>query len=292
MNINNLLIYGRKYLSEQGVPDSQFKSRVLLSHILGIEKIQLIINALQDVDNITISNYKNALKKLAKGTPIQYITNTQEFMKLNFYVDENVLIPQPDTEILVEEVINYIENHLNNNTVANEPIRILDLCTGSGAIAISLAKNIQNCNIIATDISSKALQIAKLNAERNLVRNSIHFIESDMFLALNDFKNFDIIVSNPPYIETSTIKNLSKEVKSEPILALDGGADGLDFYRIIFNNGYEFLNDTGKVFVEIGYNQRLSVFNLIEETLKYEDMQCIQDLSGNDRVIIASKKQL
>ena len=220
------------------------------------------------------------IDEIINGKPIQYITNEQEFMKLNFYVDENVLIPQPDTEILVEKVINDFKY---------KEVKILDLCTGSGVIAISLAKYINRSKIFATDISNKAIQIAKLNAEKNLVHKKIEFILSDMFKNINEDK-YDVIVSNPPYIKTEVIKTLDKQVKHEPILALDGGIDGLNFYKIIAENAYKFLNNRGKIYLEIGYDQKDQVIELLKNTLKYKDIICIKDLNLNDRVVIASKK--
>ena len=197
-------------------------------------------------------------------------------MGLNFYVNENVLIPQPDTEILVEETIEKIKNLMSNN------IKILDLCTGSGAIAISIAKLMSN--ITATDISEKALKIAKTNAQNNNVQNKIKFINSNMFQNINE--KFDVILSNPPYIETNTIKTLSKEVQNEPKLALDGGQDGLEFYRIIAKNAHKHLNKNGIIMLEIGYNQRKAVTQIFEETKKYKNIECKKDYSNNDRIII------
>lgn len=300
MNINDLLIYGRKYLLDENLENVPLKVRLLLEHILKMNKFELVINHTQEIDKYKIEEFKNGLEKLKNNVPIQYIINNQEFMKLNFYVDENVLIPQPDTEILVEEVIEYCKNKFFNKNSIYTPndnlnnsndykIKILDLCTGSGAIAVSLATYIENCEITASDISNKALQIAKLNAEKNLVYKKINFIESDMFSNIQD-TNFDIIVSNPPYIETNIINSLSIEVQKEPIIALDGGIDGLDFYREIIDNGSNFLRNDGKLFLEIGYNQKEQLFNLIKESNKFTNPQCIQDLSNNDRVIICPKK--
>lgn len=293
MNINDLLIYGRKYLLNDDIENKPLKIRLLLEHVLNMNKYELVINHTQEIDKYKIENFEQGLEKLKNNVPIQYITNNQEFMKMNFYVDENVLIPQPDTEILVESVINYCENINNNyilNTIPSAKIKILDLCTGSGAIAISLAKYIENCEITATDISVKAIQIAKLNAEKNLVHKKINFIESDMFSNINE-KDFDIIVSNPPYIETDTIKTLCKEVQKEPLIALDGGLDGLDFYKVIINTSSEFLRDFGKLFLEIGYNQKSKLFNLINNSHTFTQPSCIQDLGGNDRVIICTKNK-
>ena len=196
-------------------------------------------------------------------------------MGLDFFVDENVLIPQPDTEILVEEV-------LKISKLYNKKINILDLCTGSGAIAVSLAKYIKDVNIIATDISENAIEIAEKNAIKNNAENKIKFVVSDMFKNIEN--KFDIIVSNPPYIETKEIEKLSKEVKNEPIIALDGGNDGIKYYKIIADNYNKFLNIGGYLLLEIGYNQGESVSKL------FKNSEIKKDLSGNNRVILVKKE--
>lgn len=287
MNINDLLIYGRKYLLETNIENKPLKIRLLLEYILQMNKYELVINHTKEIDKYKIRNFEIGLEKIKNNIPIQYIINNQEFMKMNFYVDENVLIPQPDTEILVEAVINYCKNI--TNTIPNKNIKILDLCTGSGAIAISIAKYVENTEIIATDVSTKAIQIAKLNAEKNLVHTKIKFIESDMFSNIND-ENFDIIVSNPPYIETDIISTLNAEVQKEPLLALNGGPDGLNFYRLIINNGGKYLKNNGKLFLEIGYNQKNGLFNLINNSAMFSNPSCIKDFGNNDRVIICERK--
>lgn len=279
MNLRNALDYGKNELNNCN-DESLIILKILVEHIFNIKKEQIVISYDKELDDELVQKYKSALKKLESGVPIQYITNKQEFMGLNFYVDENVLIPQPDTEILVEEII---------QKYSNKECKILDLCTGSGAIAISLAKYIQNSHIVATDISSKALQIAKLNAEKNLVHKKIEFIESDMFENIN-YTDFDIIVSNPPYIKTTDIQNLDKQVKNEPFIALDGGDDGLKFYRIIINNSHRYLKNEGKLFLEIGYDQKEDVIKLLKKIKFYSNIYYKKDLGQNDRIVVAEMR--
>lgn len=201
-------------------------------------------------------------------------------MKLDFYVDENVLIPRVDTEILVEEVID------NCNKNEEREYKILDLCTGSGIVGISLAKYIKNCEVVCADISKKALEIAEKNAKNNNVDN-IKFIYSNMFSNIKD--KFDIIVSNPPYIKREVIEELEKEVQNEPHIALDGGIDGLDFYKIIANQAYNYLNENGGLFLEIGYDQKEEVTNLLKDSEKFGKIYSKKDLYGNDRIVVAYK---
>lgn len=281
MNLKEILKYGKEELIKNNIEDASIIAKELAEYIFKITRAQMIANNDMEFSKDQTDNYINSIKKISTGIPIQYITNNQEFMNLNFYVDENVLIPQPDTEILVEEVINEYKE---------KKCRILDLCTGSGAIAISLAKYINESNIVASDISMKALQIAKLNAEKNLVRKKIEFIESDMFDKIYK-EDFDIIVSNPPYIKTKVIEELDKQVKNEPYIALDGGADGLKFYKIIIENAYKYIKNEGKVFLEIGYDQKNELINLFKENNHYEDIYSKKDLGGNDRIIVATVRR-
>ncbi len=281
MNLKEILKYGKEELIKNNIEDASIIAKELAEYIFKITRAQMIANNDMEFSKDQTDNYINSIKKISTGIPIQYITNNQEFMNLNFYVDENVLIPQPDTEILVEEVINEYKE---------KKCKILDLCTGSGAIAISLAKYINESNIVASDISMKALQIAKLNAEKNLVRKKIEFIESDMFDKIYK-EDFDIIVSNPPYIKTKVIEELDKQVKNEPYIALDGGADGLKFYKIIIENAYKYIKNEGKVFLEIGYDQKNELINLFKENNHYENIYSKKDLGGNDRIIVATVRR-
>lgn len=275
MTIKEAIKYGSDLLKENKIEDYSIKVKILISFITGIKK-DILINY-EDVEILDnkLEIYIYNLNKIIEGVPIQYITKKQEFMGLDFFVDENVLIPQPDTEILVEEV-------LKISKLFNKKINILDLCTGSGAIAVSLSKYIKDVNIIATDISKNAIEIAEKNAIKNNVENKIKFVVSDMFKNIEN--KFDIIVSNPPYIETKEIEKLSKEVKNEPIIALDGGNDGIKYYKIIADNYNKFLNIGGYLLLEMGYNQGESVSKL------FKNSEIKKDLSGNDRVILVKKE--
>lgn len=293
MTIQESRKIGRKKLIENNIEEADIKVDTLLQYILKINKVDLLINSEKNVNIEQEEQFVQYINEIIKGKPIQYITNEQEFMKLKFYVDENVLIPQPDTEILVEEAIKKI---YEISEKSKKKIKILDLCTGSGAIAIAIENHIKNSvthsnidvEIWAIDISKEAIEIAKKNAIIN--NSSINFILSDMFENIKE-NNFDIIVSNPPYIETDTILTLSKEVQSEPHLALDGGKDGLDFYKIIANEAYKYISDNGYVLVEIGYNQKEDVIQLFKQHDKYVDIECVKDLSMNDRVVEAIIKK-
>ena len=273
-----LLKLGENVLKKENIQDSHIKASILLQYVLNQTKQHLIINSEEIVEPSKINEYNNYLQLIIQGTPIQYITNHQQFMALDFYVDENVLIPQPDTEILVEEGLKIIKE---------QNMEVLDLCTGSGAIAISIAHYCQNSTITATDVSKEALGVARKNANLNNV--NIEFIESNLFDKLTE-RSFDIILSNPPYIETDIIKTLEKDVQAEPHLALDGGKDGLEFYKKILNEAHKHLKTKGYLMLEIGYNQGNEVINLEHKNLKLITKQPIKDLAGNDRIVIFQKE--
>lgn len=277
MQIKDVIRKGMIELKVNGIEEPNLKARLLMQHILNKPRQYLLVH---DTDMLTLRqevDYFKAIKKLKQGVPLQHITNMQEFMKLNFYVSQDVLIPRPDTEILVEEVINIAKKIRAK--------KILDLCTGSGAIAVSLAKYIEDSQITATDISEKALRVAKLNAKNNEVEDKITFLKSDLFKEIPKEK-YDIIVSNPPYIRKEEIERLDREVKKEPHIALDGGEDGLDFYRKIIHNSEEYLKFNGYLCLEIGYDQKIDVIELIENEEKYKDTYSKKDLYGNDRIVI------
>lgn len=282
MIIKEVLKSSIEEINKLNIEDASMKVKMLLSDILGKEKEYLLIHDNEELSQDVLDNFYAKLNRLKDEEPIQYILNKQEFMGFEFYVDENVLIPQPDTEILVEEVVD-ISKKINNNS--NE-LRVLDMCTGSGAIAISLSKLIENASVSASDISDGALNVAKENAIKNSV--NIEFYKSDLFNDISKNVKFDIIVSNPPYIQTEVIKGLSKEVQSEPFIALDGGEDGLVFYREIIKNAKDYIVEDGYLALEIGYDQKESVTNLLREN-GYKNIYSKTDLAGNDRVVVGQK---
>lgn len=276
MKIKELIGYGKNTLNKNEVQDSSIISRILAEYILNFNRQEIIANLDKEVKEEQRVRYYLALIEIIQGMPIQYITNKQEFMKLDFYVDENVLIPQPDTEILVEKAIEEAKKIEN--------VEILDMCTGSGCIGISIAKNIENAKVTLVDIGENVIEIAKKNALRNKVESQLTFIQSNMFEKVE--KKFDIIVSNPPYIKTDVIPKLDKQVQNEPHIALDGGKDGLKFYKIIIEEAKKYLKENGKLILEIGYDQKEEVENLIKQSGQYKKIEVIKDLSQNDRVII------
>lgn len=277
MQIKRVLEEAVKILKDNNIDEAIIKAKIVLCMVLKIEKEYIIINDSKEMAKEDEEKYFQYINKLKNGIPLQYITNNQEFMKLNFFVDENVLIPRADTEILVEEVISLANDDKN---------KILDVCTGSGAIAVSLAKYIKNSNVMAIDISKEALKIAEKNSFNNNV--NIKFIESDLFNNLEE-NDFDIIVSNPPYIRENVINELSIEVKHEPKIALDGGKDGLDFYRKLSSESYKYLKEDGYLCLEIGYDQKNEVIGILKNEKKYKNIYSKKDLFGNDRIIIAQK---
>ena len=280
MTIKQLLTKGMIMLKSNQIESPKLKARLLLQHVLDLKREQIIIYDNKEVTVVQEKTYMQDLEKLIKGIPLQHITNSQEFMKMNFFVSSDVLIPRPDTEILVEEVIKLGKEKKNPT--------ILDLCTGSGAIAVSIAKYLPNAKVYASDISSKALEVAKTNARNNEVQDKIEFINSDLFEKIEG--KFDIIVSNPPYIRTEVIKTLDEEVQKEPMLALDGGKDGLDFYRKIVEEAYSHLKFDSYLCFEIGYDQKEEVTEIVKKAKVYADTYCKKDLYGNDRVIVTKVK--
>lgn len=267
-----------KQLLQHQIEEPNRKAKLLVSFLVQKKPSYVLTHDQEEVPKEIVQKVEQAIEELSRGVPLQYIVHHQEFMKLNFWVDENVLIPQPDTEILVEKVIE-IASSMEKPT-------ILDLATGSGCIAISLANYLPDAVIMASDISEKALEVAKKNALLNNVEERITFVQANMLI--DTMPVFSIIVSNPPYIQTKVISQLDKDVQKELILALDGGEDGLLYYRIIAENAKRHLTKDGYLCLEIGFDQKRAVNQLLEEK-GYTNREVIKDLAQKDRVIIARR---
>lgn len=273
---------GRAALEQAGVEEAALDARLLLEFVCGTDRNALLAHGDEPVACEKKENYVNCITKRAEHMPLQHITGSQEFMGLSFQVNDKVLIPRQDTELLVEEAMIHLHDGMS----------ILDICTGSGCILLSLLHYSNHCRGVGLDISGEALLVAQQNC-RNLELEA-EFLESDLFSAFEPDKTgrkqekFDIIVSNPPYIETEIIETLSAEVKDhEPGIALDGGKDGLDFYRKIAKEAGSYLNRGGMLFLEIGYNQGEAVTKLLEES-GFLDVQLKKDYAGLDRIVFGT----
>ena len=278
-------------LKDSGSPSAILDAELLLLHVYSLHgrvlnKISLITNCEDEVPKAMIAEYEGLVAQRCQGKPVQYITGVQEFMGLELAVAEGVLIPRGDTEIIVEKVLELADQE--------EALHIIDMCTGTGAIAVSLAHFLPRAVITVADISDTALQCCRTNIRKHHLQDRVKAIKSNLFEDLTriDFtNNIDMIVSNPPYIPRADIAALDVNVRDyEPALALDGGLDGLDFYRRIAHEGAELLKSGGILAFEIGYNQGQDVLNIIKESQSYYDLECFQDLAGLDRCIIARKR--
>ncbi len=274
---------GKRILNKAKVREYEIDARYLLLYVFDIDMNIFIRDYATPLDKSKselADKYMELINVRASRVPLQYITHEQSFFGIDFYVDEHVLIPRQDTEILVEKI-------LTENKQEDRKLRVLDMCTGSGCIAITL-KRLGGYEVYASDISVDALKIADKNATDNGL--DIPFFESDMWNSLGALTNLDIIVSNPPYIKSSIINMLDIEVREhEPRLALDGDEDGLKFYRRLIEDAPKHLRDGGRIYMEIGYDQATDVKALLENA-GFADIEVTKDLAGLDRVVSAIYK--
>ena len=272
MTYQELYRQGYAVLSKAGVEEAALDARLLLEFVCGTNRNDLLVRGERVVETEKEAAYCSLLEKRALRIPLQQLTGTQEFMGLSFQVNEHVLIPRQDTEILVEEVLKELQDGMS----------VLDMCTGSGCILISLLHYTNGCKGVGVDISPEALRVAEQNAEC-ILQDSHCFVESDLFDKITG--RYDFIVSNPPYIRSDVIETLMPEVLvHEPLLALDGREDGLFFYRRIIDKAREHLNRGGRLYFEIGYNQAGEVSDLMGQA-GYEDINVVKDFAGLDRVV-------
>lgn len=277
MTLEEAYGYGKKVLEEHEIGDASVDAWILLEHITEISRAMYYVNPKQEITSEQKIQYEYFIKQRAKRIPLQHLTKEQEFMGLTFEVNEKVLIPRQDTEILVETVLEELEPNM----------RVLDVCTGSGCILISLLKMLQDgrgqdtVKGVGVDISKEALEVAEKNARKH--NTEAVFLQSDLFENVEGM--YDIIVSNPPYIKTEEIEKLEDEVKlHDPMLALDGKEDGIYFYRKIIKESRKYLKKNGKLYFEIGHTQGEEVKTLMEEA-GFSDVRVKKDLAGLDRVV-------
>lgn len=273
MKVKEVLNRGRDILKENGIDCSSFDSRCILEYVLNLTDYQLIISMSDEVDYCDIESYLNLINKRASGYPLQYIIGIWDFMGLQFFVGEGVLIPRPETELLVEKAFDVLKNKCN-------PV-VFDLCSGSGCIGISIANSYPDSNVYCVEKSSEAFDYLKRNIDFYSLKN-VTPVLGDIFDSslLSDVLP-DVILSNPPYICSSELSLLQTEVTYEPKSALDGGDDGLDFYRVIYNLWFPRLNKTGSVILECGDAQCKSVVDIFSA----DNYQIIKDFNGIERII-------
>ncbi|MFP4661389.1 MAG: peptide chain release factor N(5)-glutamine methyltransferase [Halanaerobiales bacterium] len=283
MNIKEILSTTVDYFKKYQVSEPRLDAEVLLAYVLDKERIQLYTNYDLPLKKEELAEYRELVYQRARQIPVSYLTGKKEFMSLVIIVDKNVLIPRPETEQLVEKIIEYCqENDLK------EP-NIVDVGTGSGAIAVSLAYYIEKSRVLAVDISQEALEIAGLNIDKYQLNDRVKVVRGDLLsplLALSK-DNVDIVVSNPPYIDRKGMEELSGEVKKEPSLALYGGVDGLDYYRKLIPQANNVLKKGGLLALEIGYNQGKSIRELFDSCWKTVSIE--KDYSGHDRMVFACR---
>lgn len=271
MTYREAVEFGTKCLTDAGVPDAALDAWYLLQMVCRIERSYYYVHGEEDITQDAQKEYEIAVQKRAEHIPLQYIIGEQEFMGLRFKVNSNVLIPRQDTETLVEQVLKIVKPGM----------KVLDLCTGSGCVLISVLENAPELTGMGSDISKTALLVAKENAKLHEV--DAEWVRSDLFDNITE--TFDVIMANPPYIPTGEILSLMPEVRDfEPENALDGGADGLDFYRKIAGQVKDYLNPGGYVYMEIGYDQGEAVSELMRNA-GFTEVEVIKDLAQNDRVV-------
>lgn len=274
MNYGEALKSGAEYLRSREIADAEYDAWYLMEFAGHISRAEYLLRRMEKMPKEVYIRYEELLRERGKRIPLQHLTGEQEFMGLSFAVNERVLIPRQDTELLVEEALKRLR----------PGARVLDLCTGSGCIAISLKKIRPDLDVTASDLSGQALEIARENAKR--LRADVDFVQSDLLEELSGA--FDMILSNPPYIPTKTIDTLMEEVRfHDPKMALDGGADGLFFYRRIIAESKSHLTRGGWLIFEIGHDQGETVSHMMMEG-SYTGVRVIKDLSGLDRVVVGT----
>ena len=296
--VKEMLTMGEKQLMDSDIADATRDCKILYCYMMDIPFSKIILEYQNMLQDRLCEKYFELIDRRSSGEPVQYIMESQEFMGLEFIVNENVLIPRQDTETLVEDALEII----NTGTLRGEDMDvkrkewdILDLCTGSGAIGVSLARIANKVNVTCSDISEGAIKVAKENAQKHGVAKSVKFEQGDLFKPFSKHfrkQKFDMIISNPPYIKSSVIPTLQKEVcEHEPLSALDGGESGLDFYEKIVSGVGSHLRKGGVLLLEIGHDQGEAVSGLLSRNGDFTSIRVLQDLANRDRIVFAKKSK-
>ena len=296
--VKEMLTMGEKQLMDSDIADATRDCKILYCYMMDIPFSKIILEYQEILQDRLCDKYFELIDRRSKGEPVQYIMGSQEFMGLEFIVNENVLIPRQDTETLVEDALEII----NTGTLRGEDMDvkrkewdILDLCTGSGAIGVSLARIANKVNVTCSDISEGAIKVAKENAQKHGVAKSVKFEQGDLFKPFSKHfrkQKFDMIISNPPYIKSSIIPTLQKEVcEHEPLSALDGGESGLDFYERIVSGVGSHLRKSGVLLLEIGHDQGEAVSGLLSRNGEFTSIRVLKDLANRDRIVFAKKSK-
>jgi release factor glutamine methyltransferase len=283
--IKDLLKVSADYLKSKGIENPRLSAEVLLGHQLNLERIRLYLNFNQPLTVKEVSGYRSLIRRRVSPEPLQYITGKQEFWSLDFHVDRHVLIPRPETEIIVEQAIKLAKTVEKGS---DQSLQILDLGTGCGTISIALAKEMPGALIWPTDISEKALSVARRNALQHQVSDRLRFRQGDLWEPfLNDDCLFDIVVSNPPYVTSGEYNDLSPDIRdNEPRLALDGGEDGMYYLKKIIKGAHDFMNPGGWIILEMAPGQTQEALTIMDKTGDYEEIERIKDYSRSYRVVI------
>ncbi len=297
------LSWTESYFEKQSIDSPRLTAEILLSHCLHLKRLDLYLQHDRPLNQSELSGFKTLIKRRIQKEPVAYITGEKGFYESDFIISDKVLIPRPDTELLVEETIDLLNrNQVNRIPVNKNQVRqgqadvnqssrksILELGTGSGAIVVSVCKAAPEHEYFALDISVHALETAKKNGKR-IAENKVQFLASDWFAGLKKRPTFDFIISNPPYIPLADIDALQPEIKNyEPMRALNGGKDGLDCYRLIFDQARHYLVPNGVLILEIGYDQKFGISQIVEQFPAYGSIEFKTDLAGHDRVVIVKK---
>ena len=296
--VKEMLTMGEKQLMDSDIADATRDCKILYCYMMDIPFSKIILEYQEVLQDRLCDKYFELIDRRSKGEPVQYIIGSQDFMGLEFIVNENVLIPRQDTETLVEDALEII----NTGTLRGEDMDvkrkewdILDLCTGSGAIGVSLARIANKVNVTCSDISEGAIKVAKENAQKHGVAKSVKFEQGDLFKPFSKHfrkQKFDMIISNPPYIKSSVIPTLQKEVcEHEPLSALDGGESGLDFHERIVSGVGGHLRKGGVLLLEIGHDQGEAVSGLLSRNGDFTSIRVLKDLANRDRIVFAKKSK-